>query len=389
MLRALSLFLLFTFACSCGNKMTMAKQLGKVNRPDSATILKYTEKELDIISGLDSIFACRVEKTCFNGCVLVAKKGRIIYRKAMGFADHGTKKMLNLNSSFQLASASKPFTATAVLMLAEEGKLKLDDTLQKFIPKFPYKGITVRMLLCHRSGLPNYMYFAGDYFTDSDTPLSNEQVINCMISNKPARHDPPGKKFEYCNTNYCLLASIIEKASGVKYADFIQKNIFDALNMKNSFVLDLVNGKDDREHTKGYEGSKWKDAEVNMLDGVLGDKNIFSSVYDMFIFDRALYTGKLLKPATLAEAYKGYSHEKPGARNYGLGWRLMEKRGERKIIYHNGWWHGYNSLFFRRPDDETVIIVLCNHNNKSTYQVKDLLQVLDNDTASSDLEKEE
>jgi CubicO group peptidase (beta-lactamase class C family) len=359
------------------------------NSPDTFSVIKYTGRELGIISRLDSIFACRVKETCFNGCVLLAKRGRVIYKKAMGVADHEHDTPLDLNSSFQLASASKPFTATAVLMLMERGRLSLSDSIQKFIPGFPYKGITVRLLLCHRSGLPNYMYFASDYFTDKDKMLTNADIVNCLIREQPKAHAPPNKKFEYCNTNYCLLASIIEKVSGQPYAAFMKENIFDPLCMRHTFVLDRLHDTTKIVRTKGYEGKKWEPATLDMLDGVLGDKNIYSTVYDMFLFDRALYTGKLLKPGTLTEAYSGCSHEKPGKRNYGLGWRLIENDHGWQGVYHNGWWHGYNSTFFRRPLDETVIVILCNHNNKSTYRIQDILQVWDNDSTGTDLDKEE
>jgi CubicO group peptidase (beta-lactamase class C family) len=389
-LRTLILFsaiLLF----SCGESPTSGKMLLARNNADTFSVIRYSKRELQIISGLDSIFACRVKETCFNGCVLLAKRGRVIYKKAMGFSDHENKKMLDLNSSFQLSSTSKPFTATAVLILMERGKLSLNDSIQKFIPNFPYRGITVRMLLCHRSGLPNYMYFASDYFKDKDKLLSNQDIVDCMIREQPARDAAPNKKFEYSNTNYLLLALIIEKVSGEKYAAFMKKNLFDPVGMHRTFVLDRMNDTVRIERTKGYEGKgqKWEAAPVDMLDGVLGDKNIYSTIYDMFLFDRALYSGKLLKPGTLTEAYSGRSHEKAGKRNYGLGWRIVENENGWQGIYHNGWWHGYNSTFFRRPLDETVIVILCNHNNKSTYRIQDILQVLDNDSTATDLEKEE
>ena len=356
---------------------------------DSSTVIKYSKGELKIISGLDSIFNERVKETGFNGCVLIAREGRVLYKKAMGYSDHENKKLLNANSAFQLASASKPFTATAILMLKDQGRLSLDDTIQKFIPDFPYKKVTIRSLLCHRSGLPNYMYFAEKYFSASDKLVSNADIVNCMIKYKPARDNAPNKKFQYCNTNYCLLAYIVELISGKTFATYMKDNIFDPLGMKHSWILARKNDTVYYNRTKGYNSKDWEPAEVNILDGVNGDKNVYSSVYDMFIFDRALYSRKLLKKETLEEAYKGYSHEHPGTRNYGLGWRIIDHGKGWKLVYHNGWWHGYNTLFFRRPIDETLIVILCNHYNRSTYHIQDIQAVLDNNSGDVDLEKEE
>jgi CubicO group peptidase (beta-lactamase class C family) len=389
LLKGISIVVVLVLISSCGTGPSFGKKLIGFLFPDTFRVIRYSEREREIIHRVDSIFDCRVKETCFNGCVLIAKKGRVIYKKAMGFSDHEQEKLLDLNSCFQLASSSKPLTATAILMLMEREKLSLSDSIQKFIPGFPYRGINVRMLLCHRSGLPNYMYFASDYFKDDHKLLTNQDIIDCLIREQPPGEAAPNKKFEYCNTNYLLLATIIEKVSGESYASFLKKNIFDPVGMQRTFVLDRMNDTVKLERTKGYDGKKWEGAKVDMLDGVLGDKNIYSTVYDMFLFDRALYSEKLLKYGTLTEAYSGRSHEKAGKRNYGLGWRIMEHEKGWQGIYHNGWWHGYNSTFFRRPLDETVIIVLCNYNNKSTYRIQEILQVLDNDSTHAELEKEE
>lgn len=389
------LFLVAELIFSCSGNIPLGKRPDLFTSTDSITVIKYSESELKIISNLDSIFACRVKETCFNGSVLIARQGRVLYKKAMGYSDFENKKMLNVNSAFQLASASKPFTATAILMLKEQGRLSLDDTIQKFIPDFPYKKVTIRLLLCHRSGLPNYMYFAEKYFTNSKKLISNADIVNCMITNKPARDNAPNKKFQYCNTNYCLLAYIVELVTKKTFAAYMKENIFDPLRMKRTWILDRTNDTIYYNTTKGYNkkkddnGKNWEPAEVNFLDGVNGDKNVYSSVYDMFIFDRALYSGKLLKKETLEEAYKGYSHEQPGTRNYGLGWRIIDRGKGWKLVYHNGWWHGYNTLFFRRPIDETLIVILSNHYNRSTYHIQDIQAVLDNNCSDIDLEKEE
>src|ERR1051326_4490252 len=270
MRKAALLFLFFYLILffSCVENAGPAENLRHFVFFDTTSVIKFTAAEQKIIAGLDSIFVCRVKETCFNGCVLVARKGKILYKKAMGFAEHEHQRLLDINSSFQLASASKTFTATAILMLMEKGKLNLDDDVKKFIPHFPYEGVTIKMLLCHRSGLPNYMYFAEKYFTDPDSPVSNADIVKCMITNVPDAYFPPGKKFEYCNTNYCLLSYLVERISGQPFPQFMKENIFDPLGMEHSWIPDGKNDSARSERTQGYMGTRWEPAEVNLLDGV-------------------------------------------------------------------------------------------------------------------------
>lgn len=333
---------------------------------------KRKEKELD------KLFTKKARHRWFNGCVLVAQKGQIIYKDALGYSNFKTKEELKINSAFQLSSTSKPFTATAILMLAERGKLNLDDSVQRFIPEFPYQNITIKSLLTHRSGLSNYIYF-GEDFCDKENcyngkTFDNDCVLEIMKNNKPAPYSSPNRRFEYCNTNYALLASIVERASGEDFRTFMKENIFEPLNMKNTWV-----------HTPNYKPvnipitvghTSFGRIERNeYADGVVGDKGIYSTIEDLFLFDQAMYTEKLLSSKTIEEAFTGYSNERRGTRNYGYGWRITEEKGA-KIIYHNGWWHGYNSLFYRRIDDQTTVIILSNRDNKSVYKIEDVLEII-------------
>lgn len=325
---------------------------------------------------LEAFYNGKLLRSGFNGAMLVARKGVIIFEQYHGYENSRTKIPVIDSSSFQLASVSKTFTGAAVLWLAQKEKLNLDDSLQKFFPEFPYKGINVRMLLSHRSGLPNYLYFCDSLWKEESRFITNDEVIKLMEAHKPAMQHLPGTHFQYCNTNYLLLASIIEKVSGQKYAEFMEQTIFRPLGMVNTFVYDPASAaRPHQTQSHKYNGQFEPDT---YFDGVMGDKGIYSSARDMLKWDQALYSGQLLNAATLKAAYTPYSHEKPGVRNYGLGWRLMVYPDSTKnIIYHNGWWHGNNTVFYRFVQDSTTLIILGNKYNRGIYQavkpVRDIL----------------
>lgn len=340
---------------------------------------------------LDTLFRNKAKRQGFNGTVLVAEKGEIIYKKAFGFADLKTKDSLTTNSGFQLASVSKTLTAVAILLLKDRNKLSLNDDVTKFFPEFPYPGITVKSLLSHRSGLPNYIYACEPYCEKPNNynggAFDNKAMLQLLIEKKPAAYAKPEKKFEYCNTNYALLALIVEKVSGMNFADFMNENIFQPLDMKDSWVRSPKYDALHKNKTIAYK-STGKPEDECFADDVVGDKSIYSSVEDMFKFDRALYSEKLLKKETIAEAYQGYSNEHKGKRNYGFGWRTIDDGKNPKIIYHNGWWHCYNTLFYRIPEKEIVVIVLSNKYNRGVYNINNVLTIV-NDSPNQDNETEQ
>ncbi|MBC9928739.1 beta-lactamase family protein [Chitinophaga qingshengii] len=336
---------------------------------------------------LNAFYTGKLLRSGFNGAILVAKKGVIIFEQYHGLENYRTKTAVVDSSAFQLASVSKTFTGAAVLWLAEKQKLNLEDSLQKFFPEFPYKGINVRMLLNHRSGLPNYLYFCDSLWKDRAAFITNNEVIRLMEQHQPRIQHLPDTHFQYCNTNYLLLASIIEKVTGQKYADFMQQTFFKPLHMVNTFVYDPASAP--RPHQTQSHKFNGQAEPDTYFDGVMGDKGIYSTARDMLKWDQALYSGQLLDSATLKAAYTPYSHEKPGVRNYGLGWRLMVYPDSTKnIIYHNGWWHGNNTVFYRFVQDTTTLIILGNKYNRGIYQaVKPIREMLghgDNEEAGDE-----
>lgn len=309
----------------------------------------------------------------FNGGMIVAKNGNIIFEKYNGTGHLPGKDTINENTALQIASTTKTFTAMAILQLWQEGKLNIDDEFSKYFPQFNYPGVTIRTLLNHRSGLPNYTYFMENMGWDKTKTVHNEDVLNFLITHKAEFENiaAPDVHFSYCNTNYALLALLIEKITGKKYAAYLQKVFFDPLNMKHTFVFDMA------DSSKANLSYDWKGRLMpfGFLDAVYGDKNIYTTVRDLLTWDRFLSSGKVFTPQTLDEAYAPYSNEKPGTKNYGLGWRLNIFPDGKKIIYHNGWWHGSNCSFIRLLKDSVTIIVIGNKFTRAVYHSKILVNL--------------
>lgn len=308
-----------------------------------------------------------------NGSILVAKNGELIYERHGGFSDYRSKKdSIKENSPFHLASVSKTITATAILKLAQDGKLNIDDPVSTHLLGFPLPTITIRTLLNHRSGLPNYVHYMERLGWDRKTRVSNQDVLNFIISHhKEIAIRTADKGFSYSNTNYALLALIIEKTSGVGYGEYLKKTFFEPLGMNNSYVFTI---QDSARSMSSYFYSG-KQYAFDYLDLVYGDKNIYSTTNDLLKFDRALYDESFLKPAFLEAAYAAYSFEKPGTHNYGLGWRMLLLKNGKKILYHNGWWHGNRTAYYRLLDEKVTIIALCNNDSKRIYAVKKLVDL--------------
>jgi len=315
----------------------------------------------------------------FNGNVLVAKKGKIVYQNAIGWADHLRRDSLRINSVFELASVTKPMTATAMLMLVEEGKVKLDQNVKDFFPAFPYDGITVRMLLTHRSGMMNYVYFTDNIWKkqrkDERKGITNADVMNLIAQYKPSPYTQPNRVFHYNNSNYMVLAAIIEKVSGRPYAEFMKERVFKPAGMKSTAVYSKAQYDKIPVDVIGHDRTWRYSVAQNFLDGPVGDKGVYSTVHDLFLFDRALRKGRLLKKSTLDSAYTGRNNLERGHFNYGYGWRLFDGGGH-KVAYHTGWWHGFRHIYLRDLTSDVTIVLLSNLTNGSLLQLDELYKMV-------------
>ncbi|TKC12905.1 beta-lactamase family protein [Pedobacter polaris] len=321
------------------------------------------------------------KKSGFNGNILVARKGKILYEKAIGWADYLHRDSLKINSEFELASITKTFTGIAIMQLVEAGKLKLTDDVKKFYPNFPYDGITVKLLLSHRSGMMNYVYFIDDIWRkekkDQKKGVSNNDVMNVIAERKPNPYTKPNNRFHYNNSNFMVLGAIIEKVTGKTYAEYMMEHIFKPAGMKNTHVYSTTVYPKIPVDVVGHDRNSFKYSVVqNFLDGPVGDKGIYSTIHDLLLYDKYLKNERLLTNKSLDSAYVGRNKPVNGHFNYGYGWRMFDGKGMDKVVYHTGWWHGFRHIYIRDLDKDIVVIFLGNKTNGSLMHLDELFKYL-------------
>lgn len=300
----------------------------------------------------------------FSGTILVARGGEIVHTGAYGLANDKTGEKMQLESVFQLASVSKMFTATAIMMLYDEKRLSFDDRLSDLIPEWPYKKMTIRHLLSHQSGLQRYDGLTRNVW-DARNFMSYADVLDIFIDKKPPLNFQPGTDFAYNNTNYVILSALVEYLVGVPFEQYLETRIFQPLGMKSTYFCNHRDRLEKPNHTIGYKKAGWrnKPAEGDYLDGVYGDKGLHSTVIDLYKFDRALAEGRVLNPATLSMAYEPIASSGQG-RSYGFGIRMKERW--LGLGYHFGWWRGYRTAFIRDLQADQTVIVLSNRDNPNS-----------------------
>ena len=319
---------------------------------------------------LDSIFTHANQLGYFNGCVAISYHDTLLYQKSFGTENISTKKELCNESVFQLASVSKMFTAIAILKLVEQNKLSVNEPLQKYFPGFPYEGTTIEHLLTHKSGLPNYLYFYYQYAKTDTVPLTNRRILELMQTHKPLPYFKPGRRFMYSNTNYVLLALLVEQVSGQSFQSFVKQEIFEKSEMKHTSFFHPLDTLPHQTFAFNYRN---KQVGTDMFDGIFGDKGIYSTGNDMLLFSKALFSGKLITAINHATKPKVYTKY---GQFYGYGFRINPNMGD-TIVFHNGWWHGFRTAFHYRKNDKTTIVVLSNRLDKTAYQAWKIFDVLD------------
>lgn len=305
-----------------------------------------------------------------NGGFLVAKNGQIIYERYEGYANFRTKTPITANTPLHLASVSKVVTATAVLKLINAKKIGLDQKVNTILKKFPYPDITIRTLLNHRSGMRNYAYFTNKKeIWDRHKILSNKDILTLMATKDIGLEFKTNTRFSYCNTNYAMLALVIEKITGLSYKVAMKQIIFDPLGMKDTYVFDYE--KDKKTAFPSYKANRVEIGK-DYLDAIYGDKNIYSTPRDLLKFDRARSASTFLEPELLSQVFKGYSNERKGKKNYGLGIRMINWETGQNFYFHNGWWHGNTSSYVTLRKENVTIIALSNKFSRNTYNIRKL-----------------
>lgn len=342
---------------------------------------------------LETVFNSSPKTAFFNGNVLVAENGNIIYKKSFGYADFSTKTLNTDDSTFQTASISKVFTSTAILQLRDKGKLKLDDLVIKYLPDFPFPNISVKNLLSHTSGLPDLELYSSIVESNPDLIITNKDIIPTLKTwTKPIKFQP-GEKWDYCNTNYGLLVLIIEKISNLPFQEYTKKFIFQPAEMKNTYIHNFHSPLADKNRIKNHilpvmyqtipqdiDTVKLKDTvrmrrikyENYNLGNTVGDQNVISTTEDLLKFDQALYSERLLKTSTIEEALTptkfndgkifldDFGVPFGDKCSYGLGWIVCDVPNIGKIVGHDGFNRGISSIFYRNVTKKQTVIMFDN-----------------------------
>ena len=359
---------LFLMACSSKTERYTQEEVESWPIVNVDSIFKDLDKPVydKKAAQLDKSFQNLKKKTTFNGTVLFAEKGRVLLEKSYGVKDLRARKgEIKVDDVYQLSSVSKMFTAEAIMILKSRQLLDYDVDIKTYIPEFPYEGITTRMLMTHRSGLSRYETLADNNWPDKKKPFTNDDMIAYYIKYKPDPYFRPDNGFHYCNVNYALLASIVERVSGKRFVDFMREDVFDAIGMHDSYIYDMPTDTMVSVYLpnciQGYYLGRRRprQAQNEYLNGVKGDKIMFSNVEDMYRFKVAIDYGLLVPDSIQEEAFKPgspkYSKRKD---NYGFGWRISRKYPG--CYYHYGWWKGYRSFFMFDKNTDRTLIVLTN-----------------------------
>ncbi len=345
---------------------------------------------------LDGLFTSLHAKNAFNGNVLIAEEGKTLFEKSYGYADEISKRAIDKNTVFELASVSKQFTAMAIVLLQKQGKLRYEDHIATYIPSLSfYKDITIRQLIHHTSGLPDYMELFEEKWAKS-TFATNQDVVDMLAKYKPALQFQPDEKFEYSNTGYALLGFIIEKTSQMTFEDFLKQHIFKPLKMNNTFVYRsrfkpqkvenyALGYVQDSMGNKVLTNSFGKTFYTYYLDGIVGDGMVNSTASDLLIWDQALYTNALVNETDKKTIFESIKTIDGATTDYGFGWFITQQENYGAIANHSGGWAGYTTFIERHMTSRKTIILLQNHSLPTTaLPIKHIRNILYNEPIITD-----
>ncbi len=320
---------------------------------------------------IDAIFSALKSTAAPGVAVLVVHNGQAVFRRGYGVTDLRTYHPIDEQTNFRLASFTKQFTATCIMLLVHDGKLRYDDHLTNIFPEFPAygKAITVRNLLNHTSGLPDYEDILEKQYPntpDNKIPQIHDARVLKLLEQQTKGKFPPGSKWEYSNSGYAVLAMILEKVSDKRFGEFLQERIFKPLKMTNTLAYEK--GKNEVPH-RAYGHTKvngaWRETDQSSTSAVLGDGGIYSSLDDLANWDGALREHTLLSEQEMQPAISPVRTSNGAATpegkpvSYGFGWFLDPYRGHRRMS-HDGETVGFRTTIQRFPDDHLTVIVLAN-----------------------------
>lgn len=304
----------------------------------------------------------------FHGMFLIAKNGQIIYERYQGFANKKNEVRISKHTPLHVASMSKVITAYIIMLMVQDGKVELDKDIRSYLPEIMYEGITVRMLLNHRSGIPYYGYFPSSVWP-YNKEMTNGAMLRVLNKQQLPLYFPSNTQFSYCNTNYALLALIAERVDHKSFPVIAKERLFEPLGMHDSFILYNKINKD--TISQSYDGRNQLEPFTN-LDGVYGDKNLYTTARDLLQLDKASYSSEFLSDSIKKQMFQGYSYERAGKSNYGLGFRMREEAGKSTFLFHTGWWHGNTGCYATLRQDTVCMIIISNHYTRKVYTINRL-----------------
>jgi len=328
-----------------------------------------TIAHIDAFEEFESKINLKAKYTKFHGSVLVAHKNQILFQKEYGFKDPINKISLRRDTSYELASVSKQFTAAAILMLAEENCIDLDESVTTYLPNFKFTEVSVRQLLKHKSGLWDYMYITEAFWKKSHAP-TNQEVVQLISTHQRHLNFKPGTRFNYNNSNYVVLAALVEKLSSISFENFLEERIFEELCLNDSYVglpnrsIDFV-----ADAFIGY-GRGYVSLPASFHNRSVGDKGVYASSTDLFRWFKALKNHEILSEESVNLMF---NQDEFDTHKYGMGFRTKYSKTKEPVIYHNGIWDGYRNGLTYLPNDELVVIVLSNTQNRNKKHLQEYL----------------
>ena len=370
-------FLAFFLFFSCSKKESTsttngyysASNLPNFGNVDVDNVFKGEKLKLEnqqkIVNSLNQYYENIWNSADMSGGVLVAHGDNILLEKYKGFGRENNQMPINKDTPLHLASISKPITAMAVLKLVEAKKISLEQKVKSIFPNFPYPDVTIQHLLTHRSGLSKYEHFLEENdIKPKNQYFTNQEIFDLVAKHKPELARQTDTGFMYNNFNYAILALIIEKITGKTYPEAMKEMVFAPLKMKNTFVFEE---KHINSASQSFYQRSSKLYPLDQYDLIYGDKNIYTTPRDLFNFSKALFSKDFLPKELMEKIFEPYSNEKKGVNNYGLGFRLKIFDEGKKLTYHNGWWHGSNTVFIHLRESKTTIIALSNKYSRKIY----------------------
>ena len=376
--------LLLNFSCKKSENISDEKsELPNYGNVDLKDVFSKEDSELPNEDSaklfIENYYKTVWENGNLSGGILIAKGDNILFENYRGFSQENEQSPINKNTPLHVASISKTLTAMTVMKLIEAGKLNLTDPITKFFPKFPYPQVQVQYLLNQRSGLPKYEHFI-EKIQPAPKELSkkfitNQDVLNLLIQYKPELARDTNTGFMYCNTNYALLALIVEQVTKTSFPEAMEKMVFKPLKMNDSYVFQE---KDLEKAAKSFYNKGNRLFPYDRLDLIYGDKNVYTTPRDLYNFSKAMYSKNFLREDLMEMVFTPYSNEKEGINNYGFGFRMKIFDNQEKLTYHNGWWHGSNTVFAHLLKSKVTIIAIGNKYSSRLYSALALSALFEN-----------